>query len=205
MVRRSRKRFVIPAVERDRLVMFSDGVFAIVVTLLVLEIGTGDGAAWHDFQAAIPELGLFAWSFFLVARFWQLHVRLFGALKDKIPGDFMDINSVLLFFVALLPFATKFFGDHFHQSVAFAVYAAVIGMIGLVQARIRSLIITQIKDDDSEEAQAVHDALPFVVIPIIMAISIPAAFLSPTIGYILWGGAILVNIVRGVITNKKEV
>jgi len=191
-------RRVITKIDHDRVIMFSDGIFAIVLTLLVLEVTAGDGNAWHDLKEALPELGVFAWSFFLGVRFWLLHVRLFGAIKGKIPEDFADTNALLLFFVALLPFSTKFFSDHFHQAWGAAVYAIVIGLIGLCQARLRSRILHHAGDDQSEEVQAVRDAWPYIIIPSLMALSIPFAFLSAVVAYSVWGLFILINIIRGI-------
>lgn len=186
--------------------MFSDGVFAIVITLLVLEITTGDGSAWKDLQHAFPELGLFAWSFFLVAHFWQLHVRLFSALKgDKAAPEIVGTNSLLLFFVALVPFATSFFGNHFHQAVGFAVYGIVIGAIGIMQTRMRSMVVGTLGTDTSDAARAVRDTLAYMILPIIIWISVPLAFLSPIIGYILWGVALVTNFIRAAIFRKKTV
>ena len=199
-----RRRSPLANIERDRIIMFSDGVFAIVLTLLVLEITAGHGNAWHDLKEALPELGVFAWSFFLGLRFWVLHVRLFGALKGKIPEDFADTNGVLLFFVALLPFSTKFFSDHFHQTWGAVVYAVVIGMIGFMQARMRARILQHAgKDDKSEEVQAVRDAWPYIVIPSFMALSVPFAFLSAVIAYAVWALFILVNIIRAVVIRLR--
>src|SRR6476646_6810468 len=82
----------------DRVVMFSDGVYAIVITLLLLEISTGHGNALVDLRHAVPEIGLFAWSFFLTARFWQLHLRLFSVLKGKVSERLVELNNQLLFF-----------------------------------------------------------------------------------------------------------
>lgn len=184
--------------------MFSDGVFAIVVTLLVLEISTGDGSAWKDLQHAFPELGLFAWSFFLVAHFWQLHVRLFSALKDdKVAPEIVSTNSLLLFFVALVPFATSFFGNHFHQAVGFAVYGAVVGAIGIMQTRMRAMVVGTLANDTSEAARAVRDTLSYMILPVIIWVSVPLAFLSPIIGYILWAVALVSNFVRAAIFRKK--
>lgn len=176
--------------------MFSDGIFAIVLTLLVLEISTGNSSAWHDLKEALPELGVFAWSFFLGLRFWILHVRLFSAIKGDVPEDFADTNGILLFFVALLPFSTKFFSEHFHQPWGAAVYALVIGMIGCMQARLRVRILRHVDDDDSKAVQAVRDAWPYIIIPSFMALSIPFAFLSATVAYSVWGLFIIVNIAR---------
>lgn len=185
--------------------MFSDGVFAIVITLLVLEISVGDGSAWKDLQHAFPELGLFAWSFFLVAHFWQLHVRLFDALKNsKVAPEIVGTNSLLLFFVALVPFATSFFGNHFHQAVGFAVYGVVVGAIGIMQTRMRAMIVGTLTEDTSEAARAVRDTLSYMILPIIIWVSVPLAFLSPIIGYILWAIALITNFIRAAVFRKKD-
>lgn len=190
--------------DRDRVVMFSDGVFAIVVTLLVLEISTGNGNAWRDLHSALPLLGVFAWSFFLTARFWQLHVRLFDALRgEKIPSGVVDINSLLLFFVALVPFSTRFYSEHYHQAWGLAVYAIVITLIGLTQARLRLKILEEV-EGKSPEITDVRNIWPFVIVPVVMAVSIPVAFLSSIVSYVLWVALILLNIGQGLIRRRKK-
>ncbi len=189
----------------DRVVMFSDGVFAIVITLLVLEISTGHGDAWNDFKDAIPELGVYAWSFFLVARFWTLHMRLFDALKEYVPEEIVGQNHVLLFFTALTPFATTFYSNHFHSVTGLAVYAAIMAIIGFVQVNMRRTILKYAKRDKNEQTQTVRDIVPFIIIPTLLTVSIPLAFVNPKISYVFWGALALQNIVRGILYKKGKV
>lgn len=176
----------------DRIVTFSDGVFAIVITLLVLEIAVGGGDASHDLQSALPELGVFAWSFFLIAQFWQLHTHLLATMKTpKVSADISGTNILLLFFVALVPFATKFLNAHFHQTLGLIVYAIVVACIGVVQFRLRTTIIAHLKKTGEADDSSIHDTLPYLITPIAMALSIPAAVLSPWVAYALWAAVII--------------
>lgn len=199
-----RKTHVRPTISASRLITFSDGVFAIVITLLVLGISVGNGNAWQDLHQAVPELGIFGWSFFLVAQFWQLHVYLFSSLKNKdVPVSVANSNSLLLFFVALLPFATQFFNKHFYQAMGIGVYAAIIVFVGLAQLRVRYLIIRYHKELGDNETQSVHEIMPYLVMPVLMALSVPAALLSQYIAYALWAAAAVAR-GRQIIFARKQ-
>lgn len=200
------RRFTITKLQRldvpvERVIAFSDGVFAIVITLLVLEITVGNGDAWQDLRLALPQLGVFAWSFFLIAQFWQLHTHLFALLKTKrVSSAVSDSNIGLLFFVALVPFATKFLNSHFHQMWGLVVYAAVVTCIGLAQLRLRAHIIQHGKKSGADTAD-IWNALPYLITPIAMALSIPAAILSPWVAYALWA-FVLVTRGRQMLTGR---
>jgi len=163
---------------------------------LVLEISTGQGNALDDLRHALPEVGLFAWSFFLTARFWQLHLRLFSALNGKINERLVELNNQLLFFIVLLPFATAFFGNHFHNMIGLAVYAVDIILIGYIQITLRRRILSFLHESGDFDDGAVGDSTPYILTPTIMAISLPLAFLNPRVAYGFWALVVALTILR---------
>ncbi|MEO6042143.1 MAG: TMEM175 family protein [Croceibacterium sp.] len=112
----------------DRLVFFSDAVFAIAVTLLVLEIhvphlakGASIAAAWHALTDLVPSLFAFVLSFLVIGRFWMGHHERFRALYHY-DVRLMWPNMLYLMAIAFMPFATAFLGSNLGLFVPALVY-----------------------------------------------------------------------------------
>jgi len=97
----------------ERVVLFSDAVFAIIITIMVIEIRLPEGlreAADHTIQHAykelIPKLVGYALSFFIIANFWMRHIKVCSFLKDYNKG-FLALNLLFLFSISLFPFAVS--------------------------------------------------------------------------------------------------
>lgn len=131
----------------DRLVFFSDAVFAIAVTLLVLEIhipdlprGAANGAYWRALIDLIPSFFAFALSFLVIGRFWIGHHERFRSLRH-FDGRLMWPNTLYLMTVAFMPFSTAFLGANLGEFVPALVYnltmLAVATMAMAVARRVR--------------------------------------------------------------------
>lgn len=98
----------------ERIAFFSDAIFAIAITLMIIEIhppkvahGETDAEAWSNFEHLLPEfLGLFV-SFWLIGSSWLRHHHLFRYV-DNFDSKFMTVNLILLFFIILFPFSTSY-------------------------------------------------------------------------------------------------
>jgi uncharacterized membrane protein len=119
-----------------RIEAFSDGVIAIIVTLLIFEVRlpeVGPNASSDEmlraFGSIAPKLGSFAVSFFTVAIFWVNHHMFFAGVSHT-DWKLLWANNLLLFFLAIVPFTTAVLGDHLGQPVAVAVYALNLGLAG---------------------------------------------------------------------------
>jgi uncharacterized membrane protein len=120
-----------------RLEAFSDGVLAIVITLLVLEIkvpplphGAGVAEAASALAALAPKFAAFLLSFLFIAVFWVNHHRFFALVKT-VDGGLLWLNNFLLLFLCFVPFPTAFAGDHPWNAAPLALFAAVLLMAGL--------------------------------------------------------------------------
>jgi uncharacterized membrane protein len=120
------------AVEFSRIISFSDGVFAIAITLLVLSLSVPQNLT--DLTGAlkdqIPDLFAFALSFAVLARIWLFHHRLFAALRG-IDTPLILLNFVYLAFVTLVPFTSEVIGDYGGESISTVIYACNLGALGL--------------------------------------------------------------------------
>ena len=102
----------------ERLILFSDAVFAIAITLLVIEIkipelheNVSDKALLQSLAHLIPEFIGFIVSFMMIGLYWTVHHRMFGFVTSYSP-KLLILNLVFLFFVALMPFSTGFYSEY---------------------------------------------------------------------------------------------
>jgi uncharacterized membrane protein len=127
----------------ERFVFFSDAVFAIAITLLVIEISAphihpGPGEARAALQALADRtpnfIGFFV-SFLVIGAFWSLHHRAFGLIERYDPS-FVWPNLHLLMAIAFLPFSTAFMSENINQRVPHLFYLGSLMVAGLLQARL---------------------------------------------------------------------
>lgn len=111
--------------QRDRLCAFSDGVFAIILTIMVLELAAPPGTDWHALRAVAPELLVYAFSFVYVGIYWANHHHFFH-LVTKVNGGVLWANLDLLFWLSLIPFATQWLGHNPQASVPTEAYGIAI-------------------------------------------------------------------------------
>jgi uncharacterized membrane protein len=111
----------------ERVILFSDAVFAIIITLMVLDIRLPEGLRHadeahvkHAFVELIPKVIAFSLSFFLVSKFWRSHLKMFSLLKDY-DGRLLSLNLLYLFSVSFFPFAVTLTSGNFDlESLQFA-------------------------------------------------------------------------------------
>jgi uncharacterized membrane protein len=171
-----------------RIEAFTDGVFAIAITLLVLslDVPTGD----HDLTQRVldewPDLLAYFLSFAVVGRFWMVHHRFFATLHR---GDsrLTQLNMLFLAFVVLVPYTTQLLGDHAGEAVAAIVYAAVLGLAGLCNlAMIRHALGSQHVRDEARPVTEPFAGRAALAIPVVFLASIPVALLSPYASEAMW-------------------
>lgn len=115
---------------------YSDGVFAIIATLLILEVKVphlevhSAAALWQALGALAPKFLSFAVSFFTITIFWVNHHQFFHHITHS-DWKLMWLNSHLLFWLTVLPFTTAFLGDYPDQAVVVALYAANLSLASL--------------------------------------------------------------------------
>jgi uncharacterized membrane protein len=106
---------------KTRLEAFSDGVIAIIITIMVLEIRPPHGVMLADLTPIAPELLAYVLSFIYVGIYWNNHHHLFQAV-DHISGAVMWANLHLLFWLSLVPFATAWMGENGNAALPTAIY-----------------------------------------------------------------------------------
>jgi len=183
------------SLELDRLVNFSDGVFAIAATLLVTTIGFSfrleppdlDRKLWHEFGDVLPQVLAYALSFFVIARSWLGHHRMFKVIR-RIDGRFVSLNLALLGLVALVPFPTDVFGNYPRETPALIVYSVAIAAPSIATAVMFRYAAqgNRLIDPSTPREWVVHSQLRALSIPAVFLTSIPLAFLSVSLAQFWW-------------------
>jgi len=118
---------------KTRIEAFSDGVIAIIITIMVLELEAPHGATLAALQPLVPTLLGYALSFVYVGIYWNNHHHLFQAVQ-RISGAVLWLNLHLLFWLSLLPFVTAWMGENGFATVPVAVYGVVLLMCAVSYA-----------------------------------------------------------------------
>ena len=138
---------------KGRLEAFSDGVIAIIITIMVLELKVPHGAEWSALSPLWPVFVSYVLSFVYVGIYWNNHHHLLKAV-DRIGGGVLWANLNLLFWLSLLPFASGYLGENHFAAAPTALYGMVLLMAGLAYTiLVRALLAHH--DHDSKLARAI--------------------------------------------------
>ncbi|MBO9730224.1 MAG: DUF1211 domain-containing protein [Chitinophaga sp.] len=125
---------------KSRLEAFSDGVIAIIITIMVLEIKVPHGEEWKDLLPLYPTVLSYIISFIYVGIYWCNHHHLLHTVKKVGPG-IMWSNMHLLFWLSLIPFATAWMGDNHFAPHTLILYALLLMMCGVAFTILQQVII----------------------------------------------------------------
>lgn len=177
-------------IEFSRIVAFSDGVFSIAITLLVLNLSLDnqhlvtDHEVWEALGDQWENLLSYAISFAVIARFWLNHHRFFGEVT-AFDGRLIGLNMLYLALVVLIPFSSEVLGEYGGRTPSVVVYAAnlaavvIVGYLMFTDARRAGLTNTDEQTRREGQARAIFIAAVFLL-------SIPIAFVDPHIAPFFW-------------------
>jgi len=171
-------------VGKGRLEAFSDGVIAIIITIMVLELKVPHGVELDALRPLIPVLGSYVLSFVFVGIYWNNHHHMLHA-AGKVNGRILWANLHLLFWLSLVPFVTGWMGENHVSAVPVALYGSVLLMAGVAYFILaRSLAAHQGRD--SKLAQALgRDTKGFVSV-LVYAAAVPLAFVHTSIALAMY-------------------
>jgi uncharacterized membrane protein len=115
---------------KGRLEAFSDGVFAIIITIMVLELQAPEGASLEDLKPLLPKLISYVLSFVYIAIYWNNHHHVFQVVK-YVNGRVLWSNILLLFCLSLVPFVTAWMGENHFSPLPVALYGIILLMCAL--------------------------------------------------------------------------
>ena len=162
---------------RDRLAAFSDGVIAIIITIMVLELHVPHGADWQALAAMAPSFLTYALSFVYVAIYWNNHHHLLHTVA-RVDELILWANSHLLFWLSVIPAATAWMGQNLLAPVPTAVYGGALLMPAIAYYLLQRAIIHQ-QGTQSVLAEALGSDFKGRISPVLYVAGIALAFVNP--------------------------
>ncbi len=163
--------------EKNRLEAFSDGVLAIIITIMVLELKIPGGANLNNLRPLFPVFLSYVLSFLYIGIYWNNHHHLIKACR-RVNGGILWANLHLLFWLSLFPFVTGWMGEHHFSSAPSALYGGVLLMAAVAYYILQSLIVAE-QATDSKLAAAIGRDIKGKVSPVIYAAGIGLSFAVP--------------------------
>jgi uncharacterized membrane protein len=170
--------------EAARLEAFSDGVMAVIITIMAFGLNVPKDTTWHALRDQLPPLLVYVLSFTMIGIYWNNHHHLLRA-TERISGGVMWANLHLLFWLSLIPVATKWVGEQHAASLPASVY----GMVTLGSAVAYGILvqtIIRVNGRDSPVAAAVRSDIKGNLSIGLYALGIGLAWVSPWIAYALY-------------------
>ncbi|MFN2501564.1 MAG: TMEM175 family protein [Pyrinomonadaceae bacterium] len=160
-----------------RLEAFSDGVIAIIITIMVLELKVPQGQEIEALAPLGPIFVAHVLSFIYLGIYWSNHHHMLQA-TEKVNGKILWANLHLLFWLSLIPFATGWMGQNGFAALPIAIYGFVLLLSAVAYTILQSSIVNHETDENIALAKAVaHDKKGMISI-LLYLIAIPTAFLS---------------------------
>jgi uncharacterized membrane protein len=162
--------------EKDRLVAFSDGVLAVVITIMVLELKAPHDASLGALAAVAPTFLAYLISFIYIGIYWNNHHHLFTLVSD-VRGAVLWANLHLLFWLSLIPFTTSWLGEHPASPAPAAVYGLSLLMPAIAWMVLQTLLIGV--GGRSDLARALGRDLKGKLSPVLYLIGVALSFVAP--------------------------
>lgn len=165
--------------ETDRVEAFSDGVFAVIITIMVLELHTPQGRELRDFLPAVPTIAIYAMSFVFIGIYWNNHHHMLRASKG-IDGRAMWANLHLLFWLSLVPFSTSWLGQNPTAVGPTVLYGANLLLDAVAYAILQRSLLS-VNGRDAPFAKAVAVDVKGIASIVLYVMAICAAFIFTAI------------------------
>src|SRR5262249_22754385 len=161
-----------------------DGVIAIIITIMVLELKAPHGAEWADLVSVVPGFLNYVLSFTYVAIYWNNHHHMLHTLT-RVDGTILWANTHLLFWLSLIPFATAWSADSHFAPAPTALYGIALLMPAIAYHLLARAII-RVEGKHSTLARALGRDVKGKVSPLVYAAAIALAFVNPWISMALY-------------------
>jgi uncharacterized membrane protein len=161
---------------KERLEAFSDGVVAILITIMVLELRVPQGADWGALRPLLPVLLTYLLSYVNLGIYWNNHHHMLY-VTERINGRILWANLHLLFWLSLIPFATGWMGENHFARLPTAIYGVVLLLAAIAYFILKTEIIAE-QGPNSRLATAMGKDVKGKVSPVIYVAAILSAFLN---------------------------
>ncbi|WP_406724140.1 TMEM175 family protein [Streptomyces sp. GD-15H] len=166
----------------ERLLALADGVFAIAITLLVLDLSVPQGLRSGEYLEALrgllPNLGAYAISLFVLAGFWRGHRALFRTVR-QVDGQVISLTVLGLGLAALLPFPTALLSEYGDERASVVIYATAVASLGGVHLALAALLARRpwLRGDAAPARDETLSAIDLGVTVAVFLVTIPLALL----------------------------
>lgn len=191
--------------KQTRLEQLADGIFAIVMTLLVLNIHVpvlpepvDNGALLQALKDVIPLLLSYLLSFSLLFTYWRAHHFTASVYAKNIDTKFTNINALFLFFVALVPFTSNLLGLYSSTHVAIFIFALDVVCVGLTLYWMRRYVaVSKTIENENVSTEEDQHAYTRILFPVFCAlVAVIVSFFNPNLSFFLFTIGILFNLSR---------
>jgi len=169
---------------KARLETFTDGVIAILITIMVLELRVPHGADWSALRPLVPLLLCYALSFIYLAIYWNNHHHMFQTV-DRVNGRILWANMHLLFWLSLVPFATGWMGENDFAPLPTALYGAALLLAAIAYTILVKVIIAHQGPHSKLKAAIGNDAKGLMSAALYVA-AVPLAFVHREISWAIF-------------------
>ena len=185
---------------KTRLEAFSDGVLAIIITIMVLEFKVPHGVEFVDLRPLIPKFLSYILSFIYLAIYWNNHHHMMHTVKH-VTGSILWANLHLLFWLSLVPFATAWMGENSFKSIPMALYGIILLMAAIAFYILQRQIIKN-HGTDSILARAIGKDYKGKISPILYTLAIGSCWVSQWIAVLIY---VLVTLIWLIPDKRIEV
>ena len=177
---------------RQRVEAFSDGIIAILATIMVLELREPGGTSWHDVAGVLPVLAAYLISFVMLCIYWVNHHSLFTSISRITPG-IIWANNALLFALSLVPFVTGWANGHLHESLPAVVY----GIVGFVAGEAFFILVVVIAraETGAPMGQTILARTKGFLSPLLWLVGSLVATFAPIVAYVMYAGILAMWII----------
>jgi uncharacterized membrane protein len=178
---------------KQRLEAFSDGVIAILITIMVLELHAPAGGDLASMRPLVPALLSYLLSFIYLGIYWSNHHHMLHAARH-VSGGVLWANLHLLFWLSLVPFMTRWIGEHYTSAVPTAIYGVVLFFAAVAYTILQSRIIA-VDGNESVLARAVQKDRKGKLSLVLYASAVGLAFVNPWISDLIYVAVALIWLV----------
>lgn len=169
---------------KGRIEAFSDGVIAIIITIMVLELKTPHGTTLAELKPLIPKFLSYVLSFIFVGIYWNNHHHLFHAVR-QIRGAALWANLHLLFWLSVIPFVTGWMGENHFAQWPVIVYGLILALSGGAFTILAQVLVKE-AGPESTLAKAIGKDWKSKVSTLVYLVAIGFAFIDPGISLVLY-------------------
>jgi uncharacterized membrane protein len=186
---------------KNRMEAFSDGVVAILITIMVLELGVPHGTDLEALAPLAPILVAYVLSFVNLGIYWNNHHHLLQAIQH-VDGRVLWANLHLLFWLSLVPFGTAWIGENSFAAVPMAAYGVILFMSAMAYGILVRALIRR-EGRESTIAMAVGRDVKGLISPILYLSAIPIALVAPAVAFAIYVGVALIWVVPDVRIERR--